>query len=171
MAANPPLLALKSLSIEAIPRALERAERYRLLNEPAVAESICQDILSIEPDHQQALITLVLALTDQFAETPALGVAQVLELVPRLRGEYERAYYSGIIYERQARARLKREYPGAWFDAYDLFRLALEWFARAEALRPPGNDEAILRWNTCVRLIEGNNLQPRPRDEAEHGLE
>jgi hypothetical protein len=165
------MFALKSLSREAIPKALERAERYRLLNEPAVAQSICQDILSIEPDHQQALITLVLAQTDQFGEHAALGAPQVLELIPRLRGEYERTYYSGIICERQARARLKREYPGAYFDAYDLFLQALEWFARAEALRPAGNDEAILRWNTCVRLIESHRLQPRPRDEAEHGIE
>ena len=165
------MFELKSLSREAIPKALERAERYRLLNEPAVAESICQDILSIDPDHQQALITLILALTDQFAEAASTGVSQVLALVPRLRGEYECAYYSGIICERQARARLKREYPGAWFDAYDLFLQALEWFAVAEAIRPPGNDEAILRWNTCVRLIEGHKLKPRPRDEAEHGIE
>lgn len=165
------MFELKSLSREAIPKALERAERYRLLNEPAVAESICQDILSIDPDHQQALITLVLALTDQFGEAANLGISQVLALVPRLRGEYEGAYYSGIICERQARARLKREYPGAWFDAYDLFLQALEWFAKAEALRPLGNDEAILRWNTCVRLIEGHKLKPRPHDEAEHGIE
>ncbi len=165
------MFKLKSLSEEALPRALERAERYRLLNEPAVAESICQDILSLEPEHQQALITLVLALTDQFAETTNLSISQVLALVPRLHGEYERAYYSGIVYERQARARLKREYPGAWFDAYDLFLQAMEWFAKAEAIRPLGNDETILRWNTCVRLIEGHKLQPRPRDEAEHGIE
>jgi hypothetical protein len=165
------MFELKSLSREAIPKALERAERYRLLNEPAVAESICHDVLAIEPDHQQALITLVLALTDQFAEVPALGVSQVLELIPRLQGEYERCYYSGIICERQARARLKREYPGAWFDAYDLFLQAMEWFARAEARRPPGNDEAILRWNTCARLIAGHKLKPRPQDEAEHGIE
>jgi hypothetical protein len=168
---NPGSLALKSLSREAIPKALERAERYRLLNEPAVAESICHDVLAIEPEHQQALITLVLALTDQFAEVAALGVSQVLALIPRLRGEYERCYYSGIICERQARARLKREYPGAWFDAHDLFLQAMEWFARAEALRPPGNDEAILRWNTCARLIESHKLKPRPQDEAEHGIE
>lgn len=168
---NPEPFELKSLSVEALPRALERAERYRLLNEPAVAESICCDILSLEPEHQQALITLILALTDQFAETAALGVSQVLALIPRLHGEYERSYYSGIIYERQARARLKREYPGAWFDAYDLFLQAMEWFAKAEAIRPPGNDEAILRWNTCARLIDGHKLKPRPRDEAEHGIE
>ncbi|MBM3279638.1 MAG: hypothetical protein FJY95_16400 [Candidatus Handelsmanbacteria bacterium] len=165
------MFSLKSLSREALPKALERAERYRLLNEPAVAESICHDILAIEPEHQQALITLILAQTDQFAENAALGAPQVLALIPQLQGEYERCYYAGIICERQARARLKREYPGAWFDAYDLFLQALEWFARAEALRPPGNDEAILRWNTCARLIEGHKLKPRPQDEAEHGIE
>jgi len=39
---------LKRLTKEAVPRALEKAERYRLLNEPTEAESICQDILRVE---------------------------------------------------------------------------------------------------------------------------
>src|SRR6266496_5947017 len=34
-------LTLKPISRAAIPRALERAERYRLLSEPEQAESIC----------------------------------------------------------------------------------------------------------------------------------
>ena len=60
------MFELKPLSEKAVPRALERAERYRLLNEPAEAESICQDVLRIEPENQQALISLLPALTDQF---------------------------------------------------------------------------------------------------------
>ena len=60
------MFELKTLAAEAIPRSLEKAERYRLLNEPAEAESICCDILAVEPDNQQAIVTLLLALTDQF---------------------------------------------------------------------------------------------------------
>jgi len=62
------VFTLKLLHKEGIPAALDKAERYRLLNEPAEAESICLDVLAIEPDHQQALITLLLALTDQFEQ-------------------------------------------------------------------------------------------------------
>ena len=81
---------LKSLSQPAIPEALERAERYRLLNEPSQAESICLDVLSIDPGNQAALITLLLSLTDQFGED--VSPARAREVLPALKGEYERAY-------------------------------------------------------------------------------
>ena len=83
---------LKRLSAEALPRALEKAERYRLLNEPGEAESICLDVLSVQPDNQQALVGLILALTEQFDH--GLDASRPRELLPRLRGEYERAYYA-----------------------------------------------------------------------------
>ena len=57
---------LKQLHKDAIPAALEKAERYRLLNEPGEAESICLDILAVDPDNQRAIITLLLAFTDRF---------------------------------------------------------------------------------------------------------
>ena len=57
------MLQLKSLSEEFIPKALDKAEHYRLLNEPWQAESICRDILSISPNHQQAILQLILALS------------------------------------------------------------------------------------------------------------
>ena len=56
----------KVLSLDAVPRALEKAVRYRLLNEPSEAESICLDVLEVDPDNEEAIATLVLALTDQF---------------------------------------------------------------------------------------------------------
>src|SRR4051812_7969768 len=62
-----PMFELKSLTREAVPAALEKAHRYRLLNEPEQAESICHDVLRIDPDNQEALTTLILALTDRFA--------------------------------------------------------------------------------------------------------
>jgi len=45
---------------------LTKAERYRLLNEPEEAESICRDILDVDPTHEAALVNFLLALTDQF---------------------------------------------------------------------------------------------------------
>ncbi|PYQ56310.1 MAG: hypothetical protein DMF58_21080 [Acidobacteria bacterium] len=104
------MFELKPLSKEAIPKALEKADRYRLLNEPAEAESICLDILTADPDNQTALVTLILALTDQFDRVDFnIGHAQFNELLPRLRDEYQRAYYAGVISERRAKASLHRQ--------------------------------------------------------------
>src|SRR5438445_2904609 len=97
------MFELKPLTIEALPAALEKAQRYRLLNEPLEAESICLDVLGVDPDHQQALITLLLALTDQFHDDPG-ALTKARELLPRLEGDYERAYYAGLICERRAKA-------------------------------------------------------------------
>src|SRR6266853_1863635 len=97
---------LKSLSKEAIPAALEKAERYRLLNEPGEAESICLDILETDPENQPALITLLLALTDRFSKSYGVSDTQAKQILTRIRGEYEHAYYSGILAERRAKAQL-----------------------------------------------------------------
>jgi hypothetical protein len=155
---------LKRISVESIVEAFAKAERYRLLNEPSLAESICLDILTIVPDHQQALISLLLARTDQFASGVAATPAH--ELVARIKGDYERAYYAGIVQERLAHARLHQGGPGSATVAYHDLREAMEHYERAEALRPPGNDDAILRWNTCARLIMRNpEIRPRPHEE------
>src|SRR5260370_985194 len=82
---------LKSLSKEAIPAALEKAERYRLLNEPGEAESICLDILKTDSENQQAIITLLLALTDRFEKGYAVSDMQTKELLLRMKSEYDRA--------------------------------------------------------------------------------
>jgi hypothetical protein len=167
----PEAFELKPISIspESIPRALERAMRYRLLNEPEQAESICLDILAVDPDNQDALIALILALTDQFGQGEAHGAgAQVGQHVARLRSEYHRLYYRGIVHERQARANLRR--PLSMAFAYESFREAMDWFEKAAAIRPEADDEALLRWNACVRTIRRNNLQPRS-EEPELQLE
>src|SRR5579872_4294890 len=96
---------LKTISSDGIPQAMEKAERYRLLNEPAQAESICLDVLAVDPESQQALVMLLLALTDQFRSGPAECYAQAEAVVPKLQGEYERLYYSGLIRERRGQAR------------------------------------------------------------------
>jgi hypothetical protein len=144
---------LKPLSPDAIPAALEKAVRYRLLNEPAEAESICRDVLNIDPDNQQALATLILALTDQFRERLASAFAESQQLVAHLTSDYEKAYYSGIICERRAKAHVRQRVPDSAVMAGEWLRRALSHFEQAEPLRPAGNDEAILRWNTCVRLL------------------
>lgn len=162
---------LKPLSREAAPRALEKAERYRLLNEPGEAESICLDILQIQPDDQRALVTLLLALTDQF-EGPAADIRRAQEVLVRLHGEYERAYYGGIICERRAKAVLRHGGPHSRFMAYDLFQEALKRYQKAEAIRPPENDDAILRWNTCLRiLVRHPELEKGPEERVELPLE
>ena len=156
---------LKPLSREAIPAALEKAERYRLLNEPAEAESICLDVLHTDPENQSALITLLLAVTDRFGKGYGVSDTQAKELLARVKGDYERAYYTGILAERRAKAKLAQGTPGSRHYAYDGFREAMVWFEKAETLRPPGNDDALLRWNTCARIIEQNKLVPRHEEE------
>src|SRR5205814_386817 len=100
------MFELKPLSQEALPAALERATRYRLLNEPAEAESICLDVLRTDPDNQQALVILLVALTDRVSRGYGVSDTQAQEPLPRLRGEYERSYYAGLTLERQAKAHL-----------------------------------------------------------------
>jgi hypothetical protein len=164
------MFTLKPIVKEAIPRALEKAERYRLLNEPRLAESICLDILAIEPDNQQAIVTMLLAITDQFAD--GTNVNKAKELLPRLQGEYEQAYYAGIISERRAKALFITGHLGSKTMAYDWFREAMSWYEKAEKLHPAGNEDAVLRWNTCARLINNNpDLIPAPEERYELPLE
>ena len=159
---------LKTLSPEAVPRALAKAERYRLLNEPGEAESICLDALAIEPDNQEALATLLLALTDQFGDETSASVSEAWKTVDRLRDQYERAYYTGILYERRAKAQLAHRTPGCGPRAYEWLREAMSWYEKAEAIRPPTNDDAILRWNACARLImRDRHLVPVGDERAE----
>ena len=146
-------MQLKPITKEGIPAALEKAERYRLLNDSSAAESICLDVLEIEPANQDALVSLLLSITDQFLEEMSDNVRRAREVLPRLTDEYDRIYYAGIICERRARAQLQRGALGSSDVASAGFREAMRWYERAESMRPAGNDEAILRWNTCVRML------------------
>ena len=147
------IFELKTLSPEAVPRALAKAERYRLLNEPGEAESICRDALTADPGNQDALLMLLLALTEQFDDDATAAVIEARTCAAQIPGEYERAYYTGIIWERRAKARLKRSALDCGPRAYEWLREAMSFFERAEAIRPAGNDDARLRWNACARLI------------------
>jgi len=162
---------LKPISKEAIPHALEKAQHYRLLNDPLAAESICLDVLDVDTENQQALVTLILALADRLAGGYIMGAAQARELLPRIKDNYQRTYYCGIICERQAYAVLAQGGPGSRFDAYEWLRDAMECYREAETIRPHGNDDSILRWNTCVRIIKNNSLEPRSVEVFEPYLE
>ncbi|HMS39298.1 MAG TPA: hypothetical protein PKE69_03670 [Pyrinomonadaceae bacterium] len=155
------MFELKTLHKEAIPAALERAKHYRLLNEPGAAQSICLDILQVDADNQDAIITIVLAMSDRFGKDYAIGDSQIKDYLTQISDDYERAYYTGIVYERRAKASLNKKMPGSENAAYDFFVQAMDWFAKAEAVRPAGNDDVILRWNGCARIIMSNNLKPR----------
>ncbi|HEV7701653.1 MAG TPA: hypothetical protein VGO43_15590 [Pyrinomonadaceae bacterium] len=147
----------KPLHQDAVLAALEKAERYRLLNEPGAAESIYLDILAIDPDNQDALEGIVLAMSDRFGKDYAIGDARAAEYLTRISDHYARNYYTGIMYERRAKALLNKGGVGA----FELFRQAMDFFEKAEVMRPAGNDDAILRWNGCARVITQNRLEPR----------
>ncbi len=155
---------LKSISVQSIPEALAKVERYRLLNEPTLAESICLDVLAIVPDHQQALISLLLARTDQFDLQLLAKSAQ--EILTRIEGDYEQAYYAGIIWERLGHARIRAGGSGGGAAAYHALREAMAHYEHAIEFASPGNDDAILRWNTCARVIMQNpNIWPLPDED------
>lgn len=159
------MFELKPLSPAAVPAALAKAERYRLLNEPGQSQSICEDVLRADPGNHQALVTLILALSDDFAHH-AQTAARARELVATLPTAYERWYYDGLVAERRGRALIEHGGPGTRAGAGWL-QEAMQSYERAEALRPPDNDEALLRWNACARVFNSQpSLLAAVEDEA-----
>lgn len=159
---------LKSISKDAVPSALDKARWYRALNEPLEAESICRDVLEVDPDNQEALARLLLSLSDQFPHGLRGRYREARELVGRLTSEYEREYYAGILLERRAKCQHRQRIPGCGHLAYEGLTKAMEHYERAEKLSPEGNDDAVLRWNTCARTIDANpDIVPEPASQAE----
>lgn len=156
------MLELKPLSMQAVPSALSKAERYRLLNEPAQAESICLDILGAVPCHQQATVMLLLTQADQFEKDPR-RFQDAMETVAGLENAYERTYYTGMLWERRARARFDQGGYGSNAIVHEWYLEAMRWFEKAEAIRPAGNDDSLLRWNTVARFL---NRHPDSRQAA-----
>ncbi|HUF90721.1 MAG TPA: hypothetical protein VMR66_12160, partial [Gemmatimonadota bacterium] len=154
---------LKPISRDAVPHALAKVERYRLLNEPADAESICRDVLRADPENQQAIVSLLLTLTDQFGQRSRVQEARLL--IARLEDDYAREYYEGIVCERQGKALLRD--PASAAGAHGWLEAAMAAYERAEALKPEGNDDAILRWNACARIQRDRGLGPRAEDAVE----
>lgn len=162
---------LKPLSKEGIQAAIEKAEHYRLLNQPRLSESICLDVLAIDQENQMALRILLLALTDQF-QSSSKTANQAREIAKRLRNEYERLYYTGIVLERLGNAALNSGNPGSDFDAYEWYTEAMELYEKADSVNKDANNEdPILRWNTCARIIMQYNLKQRLLDDTHFMLE
>ena len=164
---------LKKLSPSAIPAALAKAERYRLLNEPEQAESICEDVLAADPSNREAQVTLVLALSDQLGDAShdsGKVLARAQTLAGALESLYERAYCLGLLAERRARAVLARGGAGSRAHAGEWLREAMRHFADAEPIRPSDDDSAILRWNACARLIERHPELEAPSREPDEPL-
>jgi len=145
-------LKLKTISKDGIPEAISKVELYRYLNEPEEAESICHDILASDPDNQLALRLLGLALTDQFEGRHPDRYAEAETIFHSLTNPYDRLYYRGLLLERRTKAQVK-----AGVSAHNLvgsLHEAMHCFEEAEKIRPPHNDDAMLRWNRCLRLLE-----------------
>ena len=156
---------LKPISKDSIPKALIRAKHYRLLNEPWQAESICRDVLKIEPTHQQAILYLILSITDQFGnDRSSVNTAEAKELCMKLSSPFEQKYYRGIIAERMGKTTMQRNTPRVKYIAYEFYRTAMEFFEEAENIQPEGNQDAILRWNACARRIDEFKLTRSPDD-------
>jgi len=145
---------LKSISPAGVPEAISKAELYRSLNEPEEAESICHDILAVEPEHQIAIRLLGLAITDQFCGDASDRAAEAEELFKKLAERYEQLYYTGLMHERRAKAQMRLGRPR--HSLTPLFGEAMRCFEGAEMIRPAGNDDAILRWNRCARLLQSH---------------
>jgi tetratricopeptide (TPR) repeat protein len=161
------MFTLKPISLDSVDGSLAKAERYRLLNEPNEAESICRDILEVYPANREARVSLILALTDQMHEDKS-AFSNALSVISELVSEYDRVYYSGIAWERRAKARYAAATKGSASDAYDWLVKALGLFEAAERVRPTGNDDAILRWNACVRFLNRHKeLQPSTEEIRE----
>lgn len=157
--------ALKPISKHLVRAALEKAKHYRLLNEPRESESICEDILAVEPDNQDARITLLLALTDQVPDTDAEHRAW--ELIKGLPDDYHREYYAGILCERKAKGQHERHVSP--HVVYAGLRRAMDHFERAIAHAPADNEDAVLRWNTCARIIMRFGLEPEAEGFRPYG--
>ena len=162
---------LKSISQAGIGTAIAKAERYRYLNEPEEAESICRDILAVDPNHQLAKRILGLAITDQFSGGVNDRVTEASSVFDSLE-ERRTTYNSG---SQQYATDSTTEVASLSARGMRLARLDYEPPAKgepllvtpdAEKIRAAGNDEAILRWNRCVRLLEQIPM-PEPREEMQ----
>lgn len=156
---------LKTISKQGVAEAFSKVTLYRSLNEPEEAESICHDILAVEPENQLAQRLLGLTITDQFTGQATDRYAEVDTLFESLSDPYERHYYKGLLYERRAKAQMRVGRPPQVI--VPLFNQAMLHFEEAEKIRPSDNDDSVLRWNRCVRLLSKlPHLEPEPQESS-----
>ena len=158
---------LKPLSESAVEHAIEKARHYRLLNQPEQAESICHDVLQLQPENQDALIALALAKSDQLIDGNPAILDSARQVVAKLQRPYHQNYYDALLSERQAMALLKRKGKRSSLVALQFFNEALSKYEQAIQNKPPDEDEAILRWNFCTRMIDQHQLKTIDPEELE----
>ena len=169
---TPDIPDLKPITREGVATALQKAHRYRLLNDSVAAESICLDVLAVDPGNVDALVTHLLSITDQFGAGHSGDLSRAESAAGALTDPYANAYYHGIICERWAKSIVLRHLPRSGEMAFAFIEKALGWYANAESLRSPSNDEAILRWNSCVRMLQRDpNLRAREQEAYVPDLE
>lgn len=148
------MLQFKHIPKESIPEAIAKAKHYRLLNEPWQAESICRDILRIEPNHQETLVILLLSITDQFdAHVCMTSIIEAKKLCKSMQSKYEKWFYKALVEECSGKASLKRDTPRSEYIAYEYYSKAIEFYEKSEKNQPKGNLDCILRRNACIRAI------------------
>ena len=159
------MFALKALSHEGVASALAKAEHYRLLKRTGRSGEHLPRYSRHRARNQQALICLVLAQSDQIARD-SRSFHSALATVQKLQGSTSVPITAGIVWERRAKALDAERGRGTHHSVYEWVVKALDCFAQAERLRPAGNDDAVLRWNTCVRFLTQSS---KPRAEGRRG--
>ncbi len=145
---------------DSIEDVLDRAKQYRSLLQPDMAISICMDIFAVDKNNQEALVIYILALTDQLSQSESkVHQKKITDSIKRLDSKFLQHYYSGIFFERQARSLLKHSMSRSF--AYEAFIEAIVEFEIAEKMAPEHCADPILRYNSCIRTIKKENLQPR----------
>jgi len=154
-----------------VEEALALAQRCRTSGEPEVAESVCLDLLETDPRNEPVLRLLLLARTDLLERGLPGAVDRAREILTRMASEYDRAYYGGVVCERQAQHLLRQRGKRTGFVAYEWFRYAMEDYESAMALAPE-RPEPVLRWNACARTLTRNpHCRPDPNEHFEHEIE
>ncbi len=160
-------LKVKTISKEGIAEAFSKVDLYRYLNEPEEAESICHDILAADPENQLAVRMLGLCITDQFEGRFSDRYGEAEKMFQSLTDTYEQVYYMGLLHERRAKAQMRAGQSAR--ALVGSFHEAMRCFEEAEKIRPPHNDDAVLRWNRCARLLQDLQEEEfeKPVDEIE----
>ena len=164
-------MELKTLGADQVSSALAAAEQCRAGGEAETAESICTDILEVDPGNARAIELLLWSRVDLLGEGRYGGVERAQEALALVQSDFERHYLEGVICEQQARFLIGKRGRHSSRVAYDWFRHAMDAFEEAARIAPD-RPEASLRWNACLRSIERDrHCAPDLDDGEDHGIE